>query len=132
MHKISVCFCTVQVLRVNAQDFCLLYFFFFYYVQVLMHRFFVLQHAFSLQWTINIYFYSFMSWALCFLFFYVVFSDCSVVFLILIDSGHDLTTEFSFDHRLNCFEVRVWFWSQIKLFWGESLVLQEESEVLWM
>ena len=38
-----------------------------------------------------------------------MFSDCSVGVLILIDLGHDLTTKFSFGHRLNYFEVKVWF-----------------------
>lgn len=77
-NKISVCL-FLQVLLVNAQDFC-----FVFIVQVLNAQvFFVLQHAFSPQWTINFYFSSFMSWALRFLFFYVVFSDCSVVLLSL-------------------------------------------------
>ncbi len=79
-HKISVCFykCYVWMHNISVLSFC---------TSAECTVFFCFATCINLQWTINIYFSSFMSWALCFLFFYVVFSDCSIVFLILIDSG---------------------------------------------
>ncbi|MEQ2249755.1 hypothetical protein ILYODFUR_032578 [Ilyodon furcidens] len=43
------------------------------------------------------------------------------MFLILIDLGHNLTTQISFEHRLNCFELRVWFCKKILRFCECSL-----------
>ncbi len=57
----------------------------------------------------------------CFLFFNVMGNDCSVVFLILIDSGCDLTTLFGYEFRWNCFEAIVWLCKKSQKFGECSL-----------